>query len=53
MGLALFVVSNISGLSTEAVALAVLPFLIPLLIALLAVTYIPGLSLWLPNLLFP
>ena len=52
MGLALFVVSNISGLSTETLAWAVLPFLVPLLIALLLFTYIPGLSLWLPNLLF-
>lgn len=52
MGLALFVVSNISGLSTETLAWAVLPFLVPLLIALLLFTYIPGISLWLPNLLF-
>ncbi len=41
MGLALFVVSNISGLSTETLAWAVLPFLVPLLIALLLFTYIP------------
>jgi tripartite ATP-independent transporter DctM subunit len=53
MGLALFIVSNISGLSTETLAWAVLPFLVPLLIALLLFTYVPGLSLWLPNLLFP
>lgn len=53
MGLALFVVSNISKLTTETLAWAVMPFLIPLLICLLLFTYIPGLSLWLPNLLFP
>jgi TRAP-type C4-dicarboxylate transport system permease large subunit len=53
MGLALFIVSNISGLSTETLAWAVLPFLVPLLIALLLFTYVPGLSMWLPNLLFP
>lgn len=53
MGLALFVVSNISKLTTETLAWAVLPFLIPLLICLLLFTYIPELSLWLPNLLFP
>ena len=53
MGLALFVVSNISKLSTETLAWAVLPFLVPLLVCLLLFTYIPELSLWLPNLLFP
>lgn len=52
MGLALFVVSNISGLPTETLAWAVLPFLAPLLVSLLLFTYVPGLSLWLPNLLF-
>lgn len=52
MGLALFVVSNISGLPAETLAWAVLPFLAPLLVALLLFTYVPGLSLWLPNLLF-
>ena len=52
MGLALFVVSNISGLSTETLAWAVLPFLVPLLLALMLFTYVPGISLWLPNLLF-
>jgi len=51
LGLALFVVSNISGLTVEAVTRATLPFLIPLLSALLIITYVPSLSTWLPNLL--
>jgi tripartite ATP-independent transporter DctM subunit len=53
LGLALFVVANITQLSIEKVTRAMLPFLIPLLVALVIITYVPSLSLWLPDLLLP
>jgi tripartite ATP-independent transporter DctM subunit len=53
LGLALFVVASITGLTVEKVTRAMLPFLIPLLVALVIMTYVPSLSLWLPNLLLP
>jgi tripartite ATP-independent transporter DctM subunit len=49
MGVGLFIMSKITGLPTETVMRSTLPFLIPLLMALLAVTYFPALSLWLPE----
>ncbi len=47
----LYVASNISGASMEEVSRWALPFVLALLAALLLITYIPALSLWLPNLL--
>jgi tripartite ATP-independent transporter DctM subunit len=45
----LYVASNISGAPIEEVSRWVLPFFGALVIALLLVTYIPALSLWLPD----
>ncbi|ESR27021.1 TRAP transporter large permease [Lutibaculum baratangense] len=50
MGIALYIVSEVGKVKFEEVALAVVPFFIPLIIALLLVTYVPGLTLWLPEL---
>jgi TRAP-type C4-dicarboxylate transport system permease large subunit len=52
MGIGLFVMSSISRQSVEAISWAILPFLVPLLIALALITYVPEISLWLPNLLY-
>jgi TRAP-type C4-dicarboxylate transport system permease large subunit len=35
----------------EKVTVAVLPFLIPLILVLILITYIPPLTLWLPDLI--
>ena len=48
-GLVLFVVSKIGNISIGRFSKALLPWLCALLIALLLVTFIPGLSLWLPT----
>ena len=48
-GLVLFVVSKIGNISIGRFSKALLPWLVALLIALLLVTFIPGLSLWLPT----
>ncbi|MBX3529242.1 MAG: TRAP transporter large permease [Rhizobiaceae bacterium] len=49
LGMVLFVLARISGLSVERTTVAILPWLVPLLLALAAVTFIPELTLWLPR----
>ena len=51
VGPVLFIMSNITGLPFEKIAKACFPFIIPLVIVLLLITYVPGFVLWLPNLL--
>jgi TRAP-type C4-dicarboxylate transport system permease large subunit len=48
VGVVMFVLSRISGLSVERTTMAILPWLAPLLVALLIITFVPALSLWLP-----
>jgi C4-dicarboxylate transporter DctM subunit len=52
VGLNLFVASSITGLSLKQVVVASLPMTLVLLFGLLLVTYLPFISLWLPNLMF-
>ncbi len=52
VGLNLFVTSGITGMSIVQVTKAALPWLSILLLFLLIVTYIPQISLFLPNLIF-
>lgn len=52
VGLNLFVASGISGLSLGEVIKASIPWFFALLVGLLAITYIPAISLWLPNLMY-
>jgi C4-dicarboxylate transporter DctM subunit len=52
VGLNLFVASGITGLSLKEVIVASLPWSMTILVGLLLVTYIPEISLWLPNLMF-
>ncbi|QJR10627.1 Sialic acid TRAP transporter large permease protein SiaM [Usitatibacter rugosus] len=49
MGLVLFVLARVAKLSVERTTMAILPWLVPLLISLALVTYVPQISLWLPN----
>ena len=51
VGIGLYVVAEISHLKLEDVIRAVFPFLIPLILALLVITYFPKLVLFLPNVL--
>ena len=51
MGLVLFVLARVAGLSVERTTMAILPWLVPLLVSLVIVTYVPSISLWLPNLM--
>jgi tripartite ATP-independent transporter DctM subunit len=50
LGMVLFVLSRVSKLSVERTTMAILPWLLPLLVSLAAVTMIPELTLWLPRL---
>lgn len=49
VGLNLFVASSLTGLGLKDVTTSVLPWLMVMLIGLLLITYIPDISLWLPN----
>ena len=51
MGLSLFVMRDVAQLSLGQVFIAVAPFLIPLIGALLLMTYNPDIVLWIPRLL--
>jgi C4-dicarboxylate transporter DctM subunit len=52
VGLNLYVASGLSGLSLEEVTKASLPWMLVMIVALLLVTYIPWISLFLVNLLY-
>lgn len=49
MGMVLFVLARVSRLSVERTTMAILPWLLPLFAALIAITYIPQITLWLPT----
>jgi TRAP-type C4-dicarboxylate transport system permease large subunit len=50
VGVVLFVTSKIANISFEAMSRAILPWLVPLLAVLVAITFWPPLTTWLPNL---
>jgi len=52
MGMVLFVLARVANLSIEKTTMAILPWLVPLLLSLLLITYIPSISLWLPRLFY-
>ncbi|BAI76562.1 TRAP dicarboxylate transporter (plasmid) [Azospirillum sp. B510] len=52
VGVCLFVAANIAKISLGAITKAIWPFLLCNIVILFLVSYIPALSLWLPNLLF-
>jgi TRAP-type C4-dicarboxylate transport system permease large subunit len=49
LGMVLFVLSRVAGLSVERTTMAILPWLIPLFAALIAITFVPEITLWLPR----
>jgi len=51
-GMCLYIVREITGVPFASVVKTTIPFLIPLLLALLLVTYVPEIALFLPNLVF-
>jgi tripartite ATP-independent transporter DctM subunit len=51
MGLALFLIADIAKVPMPAILRALLPFYLPLFVALAIITYVPELTLWLPKML--
>ena len=50
MGIGLYIMVEVGKVPFERVTVAVIPFLIPLIAVLILLTYIPELTVWLPNL---
>ena len=48
----LFVLARVAKLSVERTTIAILPWLVPLLLSLALITYVPSISLWLPRQFF-
>ncbi len=49
MGMVLFVLARVAKLSLERTTMAILPWLVPLLVSLVILTYVPAIGLWLPR----
>lgn len=52
VGLNLFVTSGLTGMSIKDVIVATVPWTLTIFAGLMLVTYIPAISLWLPNLMY-
>jgi TRAP-type C4-dicarboxylate transport system permease large subunit len=52
MGMVLFVLARVAKLSVERTTIAILPWLVPLLLSLALITYLPGPVMWLPKLFY-
>jgi len=52
VGMVLYVLARVSGRSFEQCFAGTAPFLIPLIVVLVMVTFIPDFSLWLPTLIY-
>ena len=52
VGMVLYVLSQVSGVRFERCVTATMPFLVPLVIVLMLVVFIPDLALWLPTLIY-
>jgi TRAP-type C4-dicarboxylate transport system permease large subunit len=53
VGMVLFVLAKVANISFEATVKAVIPWMIPLLVTLVIITFFPELVLWLPKKLYP
>jgi TRAP-type C4-dicarboxylate transport system permease large subunit len=51
LGMVLFVLARVANLSVERTTMAILPWLVPLLLSLVSITYLPEITLWLPRML--
>lgn len=51
VGMSLYMVSSVAGMPVERVIKAALPWIVCLLLSLVAITFLPAASTWLPNLM--
>lgn len=52
VGMVLYVLSKVSGVKFEQCVTATAPFIVPLLIVLAIITFIPEVAMWLPNIAY-
>lgn len=52
VGIVLYVLSKVSGVPFERCVVATAPFLVPLVVVLLVLTFVPQFSMWLPDLIY-
>jgi TRAP-type C4-dicarboxylate transport system permease large subunit len=52
VGMVLFILQKVSKISFEATVKAVMPWLVPLLVTLVIITYVPQTVLWLPSIIY-
>jgi TRAP-type C4-dicarboxylate transport system permease large subunit len=52
MGMVLYVLARVARMSMERTTMAILPWLVPLLLSLILITYVPIVSLWLPRMFY-
>jgi tripartite ATP-independent transporter DctM subunit len=52
VGMVLFILQKVARLSFEATVRAVMPWLVPLLVTLVIITYVPQTVLWLPSIFY-
>ncbi|WP_191603193.1 TRAP transporter large permease [Marinomonas algicola] len=52
VGMVLYVLAKVSNTPFERCVIATAPFLIPLVVVLLLLTFIPAITMWLPNLIY-
>jgi len=52
VGLVLFIMARITGMSVERTTMALLPWFIPLLFSLAVITYFPTVFMWLPKMFY-
>jgi len=46
------VLARVANLSIEKTTMAIIPWLVPLLLSLILITYVPQIALWLPRVMF-
>jgi len=51
MGIGLYIMVEVGKVPFERVTMSVLPFLVPLMLVLILITYVPQLTLWFPDLI--
>ena len=51
-GIVLYVLAKVTNIPFDVCMRATLPFLVPLVVVLLLITFIPQLSMWLPTLVY-
>ena len=51
LGMVLYVLARVARMSVEATTMAILPWLVPLMLALGLITFVPEITLWLPKMI--